>query len=146
MLVVIREIFLYYGKTAMTTPLPSRSPGPRPRPALPPLLPDTTPFDNAQEAWFWFILANEARQAGAKVRAGQGLFHRPCEPLDILRMVDQLYRRRRLLRDHLLVLAHYGRRQYAPDPDCRREMRDHTVWREAFAVMAPVLQEKGIVR
>jgi hypothetical protein len=105
----------------------------------------TTPFDSAEEAWFWFILANEARLAGARVRAGQGLVNRPCEPTDILRTLDQLYRKRRLLRDHLLVLAHYGRRQFAPDPECRREMRDHTVWCEAFAVLAPVLRDKGIV-
>ena len=129
----------------MTAQPLSRSPGPRPRAArVPPPLP-TTPFDSAEEAWFWFIQANEARQAGARVRAGQGLVNRPCEPLDILRTLDQLYRKRRLLRDHLLVLAHYGRRQFAPDIECRREMRDHTVWREAFAVLAPVLRDKGIV-
>ncbi|KPF80967.1 hypothetical protein IP70_24695 [alpha proteobacterium AAP38] len=129
----------------MTAQPLSRSPGPRPRAnrSLPP--PPTTPFDSAEEAWFWFIMANEARQAGARIRAGQGLVTRPCEPLDILRTLDRLHRKRRLLRDHLLVLAHYGRRQFAPDPDCRREMRDHTLWCEAFAVLAPALHEKGIV-
>lgn len=130
----------------MTASSLSRAPGPRPR-ALPPLpAPPVTLFDNAQEAWFWFILANEARIAGARVRAGQGLFNRPCEPVDILRVLDHLHRSRRLLREHLLVLAHYGRRQYGPDPECRREMRDHTIWCEAFAVLAPILHAKGIVK
>ncbi|MFV3127614.1 hypothetical protein [Niveispirillum sp. KHB5.9] len=121
-------------------------PGPRPR-ALPPLPPtETTPFDSAEEAWLWFVPAHEAKLTGARVRAGQGLVTRPCEPGDILCMVDRLYRRRRLLRDHLLVLAHYGRRQMAPEPDRRREMRDHALWVEALSALAPVLREKGIVR
>ena len=116
------------------------------RRAFLPALPPATPFDTAEEAWFWFLQANEARQAGARIRAGEGLVHRPCEPLDILRAVDRLYRQRRLLRDHLLVLAHYGRRQMAPEPDRPRERRDHGLWREAFLALAPVLTAKGIVR
>lgn len=112
---------------------------------LPPL-PGTVPFDSAEEAWFWFIQANEARQSGARIRAGEGLVIRPCEPLDILRTVDRLYRQRRLLRDHLLVLAHYGRRQMAPEAARQREMRDHGLWREAFLALAPALTAKGIVR
>lgn len=123
-----------------------RPPGPRPRLPVSMPLPDATPFDSAEEAWFWFILANEAKLAGARIRAGQGLYNRPCEPADILRAVDRLYRTRRLLRDHLLVLAHYGRRQTAPCPDSRREIRDHSVWYEAFGLLAPALREKGIVR
>ncbi len=109
-------------------------------------LPGTVPFDSAEEAWFWFMQANEARQAGARIRAGEGLVKRPCEPLDILRSVDRLYRQRRLLRDHLLVLAHYGRRQMAPEAGRPREMRDNGLWREAFLALAPALTAKGIVR
>lgn len=121
-------------------------PGPRPRP-LPPIFPvKTMPFDNVEEAWFWFILAHEAKLAGARVRAGQGLVPRPCEPGDILRTVDQLYRKRRLLRDHLLVMAHYGRRQMAPEAERRREMRDHGLWHEALSILAPTLRDKGIIK
>ncbi|MBP7334926.1 hypothetical protein [Niveispirillum sp.] len=121
-------------------------PGPLPR-ALPPFpLAGTTPFDSVEEAWFWFISAQEAKQAGARVKAGQGLIARPCEPSDILGVVDRLHRQRRLLRDHLLVLAHYGRRQMAPEADRRREMRDHGLWVEALSILAPVLRGKGIVR
>lgn len=121
-------------------------PGPRPR-TLPPIPPiKATPFDSVEEAWFWFVPAHEAKLAGARVRAGQGLVARPCEPGDILRAVDRLYRQRRLLRDHLLVMAHYGRRQMAPDPDRRREMRDHGLWAEALSALDPALREKGIVK
>lgn len=124
---------------SLSTPL-----APIPAPLRPP--PGGVPFDSANEAWFWFILAHEARQAGARIRAGAGLYERPCEPLDILRVTDRLYRQRRLLRDHLLVLAHYGRRQMAPEPDRPREARDDRLWREAFAVLTPALRAKGIVR
>lgn len=104
-----------------------------------------TPFDSAEEAWFWSVQAQDAKAAGARVVAGRGLVARPCEPGDVLRAVDRLYRRRQLLRDHLLVLVHYGRRLMAPDPARYREQRAHTLWREAFARLAPVLREKGII-
>ncbi|MBP2301626.1 hypothetical protein [Azospirillum picis] len=104
------------------------------------------PFDGAEEAWVWAVQAQDAKAAGARVSAGRGLVERPCEPQDILRVVDRLYRMRRLLRDHLHVLVHYGRRQAAPDADRFREQRAHVLWREAFDLIGPALREKGIVR
>ncbi len=92
----------------------------------------TAPFEDAQTAWFWFIMAQQARNEGARIAAGQGAFNRPCEPIDILKIVDRLYRNRRLIRDHLLVLRHYGRRQLAPDPYRVKEQRAHTIWCEAM--------------
>ncbi len=105
----------------------------------------TVPFSSAEEVWFWFIRAQEAKASGARIKAGMALNPRPCEPVDVLRIVDRLYRQRRLLRDHLLVLAHYGRRLMAPDPDYRREVRASSLWREAFDRIEPTLRSKGIV-
>lgn len=104
------------------------------------------PFDSAEQAWFWFMQSYEARCAGARLRAGEGELRRPCEPLDVLRAVDRLYRQRRLVRDHLAVLAHYGRRLMAPDPRRRLEQRAHGLWDEALARLDPVLRRKGIVQ
>lgn len=104
------------------------------------------PFDSGEEAWFWAIQAQDAKAAGARVVAGQGLVQRPCEPADVLRVVDRLYRRRLLTRDHLHVLVHYGRRLMAPDISRPREQRAHGLWREAFERLNPVLREKGILR
>lgn len=104
-----------------------------------------TPFADAEEAWFWSVQATDAKYAGARITAGLGLVPRPCEPGDIVRAVDRLYRQRRLCRDHLLVLVHYGRRAMRPDPDHRREERASILWTEAFARLAPVLRAKGIV-
>lgn len=104
------------------------------------------PFDTAEEAWMWFILAQEARNAGARFSAGLGLFTRPCEPSDILGIVERLYRNRRLVMDHVLVLRHYGKRQLPPDPRRVKEVRALSLWKEALERMEPVLVRKGIVR
>ncbi len=103
------------------------------------------PFVSAEEAWFWFIAAQEAKTDGARFTAGLGLLPRPCEPLDILKVVDRLYRHRRLHREHLLVLRHYGRRRLAPDDTRIKEMRAHTLWHEALERIGEVLESKGIV-
>jgi hypothetical protein len=107
---------------------------------------EAVPFDSAEDAWFWFIQAQAARTDGARYAAGQGLCARPCEPVDILKILDTLYRQRRMLMDHLLVLRHYGRRMMPPDPRRPKEMRAHTLWREALERLHPVLVRKGIVR
>lgn len=108
-------------------------------------IPGTVPFESVTEAWFWFIQAQQARNDGVQLRLGAGLFPRPCEPVDILRVLDRLYRQRRLLRDHLLVLRHYGRRQMPPDPQRVREYRAFCLWEEALERIEPVLVAKGIV-
>jgi hypothetical protein len=106
----------------------------------------TVPFNSASEAWFWFIQAQQARNEGARIVAGLSGEPRPCEPADFLSILDRLYRNRLLLRDHLLVLRHYGRRQYAPDPRRVKEVIASRLWEEAFDRIEPVLVRKGIVR
>ena len=105
-----------------------------------------TRFDSAQEAWFWFINAYQAKHDGARIVKGLGLVERPCEPLDILKAVDRLYRQRRLIWDHLLVLRHYGQRQMAPDPHRPNEMKAAALWDEAMKKLSEVLIRKQIVR
>lgn len=106
---------------------------------------NTVPFKDAEEAWFWFVAAQEARVDGARFSAGAGLYPRPCEPLDILKVLDRLVRTRRLVRDHLLVLRHYGRRRLPPDPYRAKEARSFQLWHEAMERIGLVLVRKGIV-
>lgn len=113
---------------------------PKPQPVF-----ETQPFQSAEETWFWFIAAQEARNDGSRFVAGKGLAIRPCEPLDILRVVDRLYRQRRLMRDHLLVLRYYGRRHMPPDRRRIKEMRAHKIWSEAMERMQVAFERKGIV-
>jgi hypothetical protein len=43
--------------------------------------------DNVEEAWFWFIAAQQARVDGARFASGAGMIPRPCEPVDILNIL-----------------------------------------------------------
>jgi hypothetical protein len=107
---------------------------------------EVTPFDSAEEAWFWFIMAQKAREDGARFAKGIGLLNRPCEPIDILKCIDRLYRNRRLQMDHILVLRHYGVRQLAPDPRRVKEARASKLWEEAMERLGDALVAKGIMR
>lgn len=106
----------------------------------------TEPFNSAEEAWFWFLAAQAARNDGARVSAGAGLVARPCIPDDIYNVLNRLHRDRRLLMEHLLVLRHYGRRQMPPDPRRMKEVRAFHLWKEALERMEPLLVRKGIVK
>lgn len=102
---------------------------PVPPVCIPPEIPfGTTPFTSAEEAWFWFIDAHEARHLGAKIVAGMATYPRPCEPVDIMKIVDRLYRQRRLLADHLRILIHYGQRRSPPDHRRPAEIKALVLW------------------
>lgn len=103
------------------------------------------PFTTTEEAWFWFMAAREAQIEGVLQMRGIGRVPRPCEPVDILNVLDRLYRGRILLRDHLLVLRHYGQRFLAPDPARPREARAATIWGEAMEKLKSPLIRRGIV-
>ena len=104
------------------------------------------PFESAQEAWFWFILAQDAKNDGARVTAGQALIPRPCEPTDILQTLDRLYRNRLIKWEHCLTLRHFGRKQIAPDVRYVKERKTAKLWDEAMARLEPALVRKNIVR
>ncbi|MCB1537777.1 MAG: hypothetical protein H6865_05270 [Rhodospirillales bacterium] len=90
--------------------------------------------------------ANQARLDGARFTAARGNIRRPCEPVDILRIMDRLHRTRRLSMDHFRVLRFYGLRQMPPEAWRRSEARAATLWREAMRAIEPVLIAKGILR
>ena len=113
--------------------------------AFAPAAPAGEPFRDAAEAWFWCALGLIARRDGARLQAGLARVPRPCEPLDVLKSVDRLYRTRMLDREHLAVLCDFGERAYAPDGSWPREARAARLWAEALARIEPVLRRKGIV-
>ncbi len=104
------------------------------------------PFASTQEAWFWTMSALVARREGARYTAGLGLVERPCEPDDVVKCLDQLYRRRRIDLLHARILRIWGERGLAPNPDRPSEARDAHVWQEALGLMEWPLRAKGIVR
>lgn len=103
------------------------------------------PFVSVAEAWFWFVAAQKAKEDGARIKAGQSLYPRPCEPSDIYKVISRLHQNRRLQMEHFHVLRHYGVRQYAPNPRSEKEYRAYKLWNEAMERIEPVLIRKGIV-
>jgi hypothetical protein len=107
---------------------------------------EVVPFRNAEEAWFWFICSVEAREAGATPSKSKGNVPRPCEPVDIYRVLERLYRNRRLRFEHMKVLSHFGRRRMPPEARRPHEAKSHQLWREAMKELDASLQRRGVVR
>jgi len=125
-------------------PHSARSPASRPtrtRPALTRL--PVEPFRSAEQAWFWTMAALRSRHSG--VRASGGLVGRPCDPDDIVKCLDQLYRNRRVDLGHARALRVWGERQAAPDLNRTREHLDAVLWNEAMERLSWPLRMKGIV-
>jgi hypothetical protein len=83
-----------------------------------------------------------ARRDGAGPVTSLDAVARPCEPDDVVRCLDRLYRQRRIDLVHARVLRIWGERQMAPPARHHGELR---VWREAMARLDWPLRQKGIV-
>ena len=88
----------------------------------------TESFGSAEEAWFWTMAALVARRDGARIVSGAGLVQRPCEPDDVVRCLDRLYRQRRIDLQHARILRIWGERQSAPDRRAPRGRRKEDSW------------------
>jgi hypothetical protein len=107
--------------------------------------PDTQPFDSAEQAWLWTMAALIARREGARYTANKGLVLRPCDPDDVVRCLDKLYRQGRVTLAHARVLRLWGERQLPPSPKVAAETPDYKLWVEALDRLAWPLRVKGIV-
>jgi hypothetical protein len=103
------------------------------------------PFASAEEAWFWTMAALIARQDGARLSAGRGGVIRPCEPDDVVKSLDRLYRQRRIELQHARIMRIWGERGTAPNPRIPAERGDLRLWREAMERLDFPLRQKGIV-
>ena len=114
-----------YKKRQFRTPWSSSMPRPR---YIPRSFYDTPTelFDDAEQAWFWFIRCQKAREEGARFEALPGSSARPCDPDDLYRAVTDLSRRRRINDEHLRILESLGYRSDHPIPGAvtRRGRRD----------------------
>ena len=102
------------------------------------------PFRSAEQAWFWTVRALAARRDGA--RSSGPRTERPCDPDDVLKCLDQLYRHRRIELLHARILRIWGERGVAPNPAYPRERCDWRLWHEAMERLEWKLRMKGIVR
>ena len=99
---------------------------------------DELPFDNAEEAWFWFMSWRLiVEDGGTPSFEGRG---RPCMPLDMLACLRRLVKPGRLTRRQLQVLAGFGRRLETPahQPFAR-------LWDEGMARLEELFRAKGIL-
>jgi hypothetical protein len=112
---------------------------------LPVASPDIQPFVNAEDAWLWTMAALIARRDGARYTANKGLFKRPCDPDDVVKCLDALYRQRKIDLNHARILRIWGERQIAPSQIIASERHDHRLWIEALARLEWLLRVKGIV-
>jgi hypothetical protein len=86
-----------------------------------------------------------ARREGARYTANQGKTVRPCEPDDVVKCLDALYRRRRIDLVHARILRIWGERQASPNPSIASERCDWRLWQEALDRLEWPLRVKGIV-
>ena len=103
------------------------------------------PFSSADEAWCWTMAALIARRDGARLSAGRGAVIRPCEPDDVVKCLDRLYRQRRIELQHARIMRIWGERGTAPNPRYPAERGDYRLWREAMDRLDFPLRQKGIV-
>lgn len=103
------------------------------------------PFASAEEAWFWTMAALIARRDGARLSAARGAVIRPCEPDDVVKCLDRLYRQRRIELQHARIMRLWGERGTAPNPRVPSERGDLRLWREAMERLDFPLRQKGIV-
>ena len=105
----------------------------------------TQPFDSAEAAWLWTMAALIARREGARYTANKGAVIRPCDPDDIVKCLDGLYRQKRIDLAHARILRIWGERQMAPSLSVAAECHDHRLWVEALERLEWPLRVKGIV-
>jgi hypothetical protein len=105
--------------------------------------PPAAPFAGAEQAWFWTIGALAARRDG--VHGGGPRIPRPCEPDDVIRALDLLYRLGAIGLDHARALRRWGERGMAPDPRAPSERADAFLWAEALDRLDEPLRVKGLL-
>lgn len=103
------------------------------------------PFRTADDAWLWTMAALMARRDGAGPVTSVGETARPCDPDDVVRCLDQLYRQRRIDLVHARILRIWGERQEVPDADMPGQMADARLWDEAMQRLSWPLRMAGIV-
>jgi hypothetical protein len=117
----------------LATPIPVR------------LNPLTQPFGSAEQAWLWTMAALIARREGARYSANKGAIARPCDPDDVVKCLDGLYRLGRINLVHARILRIWGERQMPPSLAVAAERQDHKLWTEALERLSWPLRGKGIV-
>lgn len=103
-------------------------------------LENTQPFKDAESAWFWCVQTSEAIHSGARLEPGRATTPRPCEAVDIQKIVLRLARENVLTPNHVKAMVDYGPRQERPSRPL-----PNFYWQQAMETLTPLFQQKGIV-
>jgi hypothetical protein len=68
-----------------------------------------------------------------------------CTPIEVVKCLDTLYRRRRIDLHHVRILRLWAHRGHAPDRADPMERADWRVWREALERLEWPLRSLGII-
>ena len=104
------------------------------------------PFPSVRDAWFWTMQELTRRQGGRRREPMREDQRRPCSPDDVMKVLDRLYRERKIGLHHARVLRAYGESQVEPDAKHATERGDALIWAEAMQRMEWPLRVKGIVK
>ena len=100
------------------------------------------PFGSAAEAWIWCMGKLVAQREGARRQHDD----RPCEPDDIVKVLDHLYRQRKITLEHARILRIWGERGKEPSPTVPQERGDYRLWSEAMGLLELPLLVNGIIK
>ncbi len=106
----------------------------------------TRPFRSAEEAWLWTMAVLLARRDGAGEAWRPDGPPRPCDPDDVIRCFDTLYRQRSIELLHVRILRIWGERQRPPHPDRPWQNSDWRLWRQALGQLEWALRARDVVR
>ncbi|MDB5477998.1 MAG: hypothetical protein JWM96_493 [Alphaproteobacteria bacterium] len=98
------------------------------------------PFPSAEAAWFWCVQTSEAIHSGARLKPGRATTPRPCEAVDIQKVVLRLADKKILTKAHVRAMVAYGPRHLRPSQKIHA-----AAWSQAMERLTPYLQQKGIV-
>lgn len=103
----------------------------------------TTPFTSAEGAWLWTMSILMAREDGACLAWRPDGPSRPCDPEDVVRCLDTLYRQRSIDLVHARILRIWGQRQMPPRV---RGCSDWRLWHQALGQLEWALRARRVVR
>ena len=108
--------------------------------------PAIQPFRSAEQAWLWTMAILLARRDGAGAAWRPEGPPRPCDPEDVIRCLDTLYRQRSIDLLHVRILRIWGERQRAPHAQRLLQQSDWRLWRQSLGQLEWSLRARGVVR
>lgn len=103
------------------------------------------PFNNAEEAWFWFCSCLIVRGDGLRSKSDYCGSERPCEISDIHLIIKKLKRNRLISNRHLRVMVRWGQFQVPPYYDKHAKRSEIRLWEEGIKALDAYLRQLNLI-